>query len=317
MKKLKTVIIGCGNICLAHGYPLAYENDVELVAVCDIKEERAMSIAKQLNCKYYTDYKKMLNDEEVDAVHVCTPHYVHHDMVIYACNLGKHVMTEKPMSITLADAEEMISVAKKNNVYLGVIFQNRFNSSSQLIKKTLVSGELGKIKSAKATVTWNRGDAYYNSSDWRGDLEKEGGGVVIDQAIHTLDLMRWLISDEIEFVQANISNKIHDKLKVEDSAEGIIKYRGGVISSFYAMNYYSCDAPIEIELHCENGIAKIIGSKGNVIFNDKRQYIADVDESEKEKFGPFNKDCWGISHIKQINDFYNTIRNGGEQYITA
>lgn len=316
-KKFKVAVIGCGNIFLAHALPLDYMRNIDLVAVCDIKEERAIEMARRFKCSYYTDYKQMLMNEEIEVVHICTPHYLHAEMAIYICSLGKHVFTEKPMSIKLDDAKRMIECAKNNNVKLGVVFQNRYNASSQLVKKTLDSGELGKIKSAKANITWQRTDEYYDLSDWKGTWDKEGGGVIIDQAIHTLDLMRWFINDDIEYVFSIISNDQHYEIKVEDSAQGIIKYKNGILTSFYAMNYYSYDAPIEIEIHCENGIAKIIGDTGKISFNDGREYIAKTNVKEKEIYGPFNKDCWGISHIKQIYNFYEAIEGDKTPYISA
>ncbi|MBK1811286.1 Gfo/Idh/MocA family oxidoreductase [Clostridium sp. YIM B02505] len=317
MKRFKTAVIGCGTISLAHLFPLDYTDKVELVAVCDIKEDIAKATAERFKCKYYTDYKQMLQKEEIEVVHLCTPHYLHSEMAQYLCNLGKHVFTEKPMSINYEDSLKMLKAAEDNNVKLGVVFQNRYNASSQLVKQSLISGRLGKIKSAKASVTWCRTDDYYLSSDWKGTWEKEGGGVVIDQAIHTLDLMRWFIDDEIEYVDARISNRHHKIIQVEDCAEGIIKYKNGVITSFYAMNYYSYDAPIEIAIHCENGIAKITGDYASIIYNDGQESIAKTDITEKEKYGPFNKDCWGISHIKQINNFYESIEKNNEAYISV
>ncbi|MGB4187979.1 MAG: Gfo/Idh/MocA family oxidoreductase [Limnochordia bacterium] len=118
-------------------------------------------------------------------------------------------MIEKPMSISLADAYEMISAAEQNGVVLGVIFQNRYNPGSKLVKAMLESGQLGRIISSKLSVTWKRTDEYYSRSDWKGTWDKEGGGVIIDQAIHTLDLARWLVDSEIEFVDATISNRTH------------------------------------------------------------------------------------------------------------
>lgn len=313
--KEKVAIIGCGAISLAHGYPLAYMDSVDLVAVCDIKEERAANMAKMLQCKYYADYKEMLEKEEIDVVHVCTPHYLHPIIVKYACQLGKHVMTEKPMAITLTDAISMMEEAEKNKVKLEVIFQNRFNAASQLVKNTLESGELGDIIAVKASLTWDRNKNYYSNSDWKGTWDKEGGGVIIDQAIHTLDLVRWFVDSPIEYVIANMENRMHEYIEVEDTAEGIVHFTNGVTASFYAMNYYGCDAPIEIELVCDNGVIHIINTKAVITFKNKKQYVADLDESEKEKFGSFNKDCWGISHIKQINSFYAYIRGESEQYV--
>ncbi len=313
---LRVGIVGCGNIFPMHGYPVDKLDSAELIAVCDIKEERAQKRAKDLGCSYYTDYKEMIDKEKLDVVHICTPHYMHAPIAIYAAKNKANVLTEKPMSIKLEDAKEMIDVAKANNVTLGVIFQNRYNQGSKLIKETLESGELGKILSGKLSVTWDRSDEYYTRSDWKGTWEKEGGGVVIDQAIHTMDLMRWFIDSDIEYVDANISNRAHEIIEVEDSAEGVIKYKNGVITGFYAVNYYGYDAPVEIELYCENGIAKMIADKGIVTFKNGKTMTADADPHEVFNYGDV-KSYWGVSHVKQIENYYESLLSGKKPDITG
>ena len=148
------------------------------------------------------------------------------------------------MSIHYQDAVAMVKEAKKNNKILAVNFQNRYNNSSRLIKKTLEDGQLGNVLSAKLYVTWNRSDSYYATSDWKGTWEKEGGGVLINQAIHTFDLVCWFIDSEVKSVDAYITNRFHKEIEVEDCAEGIIQYDNGAIASFHAINYYGYDAPV-------------------------------------------------------------------------
>ncbi|MDK2811484.1 MAG: UDP-N-acetyl-2-amino-2-deoxyglucuronate dehydrogenase [Petroclostridium sp.] len=314
---LKAGIIGCGNIYGMHAISLNLLDDVKLAAVCDVKEERAKNAAQQYNCTYYTDYKKMIENEGLDVVHICTPHYLHAEMAVYAANKGVNILTEKPMSIKLEDAEAMIKAAKDNNVVLGVIFQNRYNPGSKLIKETLQSGKLGKIISGRALVAWHRPDEYYIKSDWKGTWDKEGGGVVIDQAIHTLDLLRWFVNDEIEYVDANIYNRAHEIIEVEDSAEGVIKYKNGVITGFMAINYYGYDAPVEIELYCENGIAKMTGHQATIKFNDFTEISADRNPNEGEHLGNGFKLYWGISHKVQITKFYDALKKGEKIDITG
>ncbi|WP_242986411.1 Gfo/Idh/MocA family protein [Vallitalea guaymasensis] len=309
-------IVGCGNIFPMHAYPVNELSCTELVAVCDIKEDRAKAKAQELGCKYYTDYKEMIDKENLDVVHICTPHYMHPLIAIYAAEKKVSVLTEKPMSIKLEDAEKMINAAKDNDVTLGVIFQNRYNKGSQLVKKTLESGELGKIITGKLSVTWDRSDEYYSNSDWKGTWDKEGGGVIIDQAIHTMDLMRWFIDSEIEYVDANISNRAHEIIEVEDSAEGVIKYKNGVHTGFYAINYYGYDAPVEIEIYCENGIASMVADKATIKFNDGRTLIADQDPNEVFNYGNV-KSYWGVSHVKQIKNYYDSLTNGTKPEITG
>lgn len=317
MKKFKVGIIGCGNIFAMHAQSIKEMENTEIVAVCDIKEDRASEKGEQYNCNYYIDYKEMLMKEDIDVVHICLPHYLHGEVSIYSSNLGKHVLTEKPMSIAIEDGENMVKAAKDNNVTLGVIFQNRYNPGSVLIKETIESGMLGKIKAGKLEVTWDRSDEYYTNSDWKGTWDKEGGGVIIDQAIHTMDLMRWFVDDEIEYINANISNRTHEIIEVEDSAEGVIKYKNGVLTSFHAINYYSYDAPVSIELHCENGIVKMVADRAHIKFNDGRELIADNDPNETFDYGNGAKGYWGTSHKKQIKNFYKSIENGVQPHING
>lgn len=310
IKDYKVAVIGCGNIAPMHLESVQMLHAPKIVAVCDNKEDRAQDKAKQYKCNYYTDYTEMLDKEDLDVVHICTPHYLHAPMTIYAANKGVNVLTEKPMSISLQDADNMIDACNSNNVTLGVIFQNRYNAGSNLIKDTLMSGALGKIQSAKLIVTWDRSDDYYSKSDWKGTWEMEGGGVLIDQAIHTLDLLRWFVDSPIEYVDANISNRAHERIEVEDSAEGVIKYKNGVVTGFYTVNYYSYDAPVEIEIDCENGLVRLVSDKATIRFNDGKEISADRDPRMQMNYGEGIKSYWGVSHFKQIKDFYTALTDG-------
>ena len=316
MSALRVGIIGCGHIFPMHGYPVHSLETTELVAVSDVKEDRAIARSKELGCKYYTDYKEMIEKEKLDVVHICLPHYLHPPVAIYAMDHGLNVLTEKPMSIKLEDAKAMVEAKNRNHVQLGVIFQNRYNAGSVLIKDALTSGKLGKIISGKLSVTWKRDDEYYSKSDWKGTWDKEGGGVIIDQAIHTMDLMRWFVDSDIEYVDASISNRAHQIIKVEDSAEGVIKFKNGVLAGFFAINYYGYDAPVEIELQCENGIAKMWAAKAEIRYNNGKVEFAEPDPRITFDFGNV-KSYWGKSHFVQIEEFYRKLIAGEPVNIPA
>jgi predicted dehydrogenase len=288
--------------------------NAELVALCDIKEDRAKAKAAEFGCNWYSDYKEMLKKEDVDVVHLCLPHFLHAPVAIYCMEQGKNVMTEKPMSITLEDARAMIDTANKHKVLLGCIFQNRYNAGTVLVKDQYKSGALGKIRSAKCFVTWNRSDDYYGTSDWKGTWEGEGGGVIIDQAIHTLDMLRYIIDEDIEFVEATIAKRGHAKIEVEDTAEGIIKYKSGLMTNFHAINYYSYDADVEIELACENAIVEMVSDKSTIRFFDGRTVIADRNPAESFDYGNV-KSYWGVNHIKQIINYYESLASGTQPFI--
>lgn len=317
MKKFRVGIIGCGNIFPMHAAPVAEREDTEIVAVCDVKKQRAEAKAKQYNCHVYEDYEHMFEKANLDAVHICLPHHLHAPVTIAAAKKKIHILTEKPMAIHYQDAKAMVETSKQEGVTLGVIFQNRYNNGAQLIKGMLEDGELGRIRSGKLSVTWDRSDEYYQKSDWKGTWDKEGGGVIIDQAIHTLDLMRWFVNSDLEYVDATTSNRAHEMIEVEDAAEGVIAYKSGVVTAFHAINYYTYDAPVEIELHCDNGIAKMVADKATVRLNDGRTFIADNNPLETFTYDSGVKGYWGVSHVKQINNFYETLQGSDKLDITA
>jgi len=312
--KFRVGVIGLGNVSPMHLYPAQALDCCELVAVCDNKEDRAIAKGKEFGCNYYTDYKQMIDKENLDVVHICTPHYLHPPMTIYALENGCHVLTEKPMSTNFADSEAMVKTADKTGKTLGVIFQNRYNPGSVLAKEMLSSGKLGAVKGAKLSVTWMRTDEYYSQSDWKGTWDKEGGGVMIDQAIHTFDLLRWLMDAKVEYVNCHYANRTHTTIDVEDVADGVIKFDNGVLASFYTINYYSEDSDVEVELHCEKGHINIKADVCTIKMKDGRKYIADKEPGEAFTYGNV-KSYWGVSHVKQICAFYESLKKGERPFL--
>lgn len=306
MGKLKVAVIGCGNISVMHLDSIVSLEEAELVSVCDIKPERAQKTAQKYGVKAYVDYKEMFNTEKLDAVHICLPHYLHVPVACDAFKKGINVLSEKPMSINYEDALLAVELAQECNVKYGVIFQCRYNTPSQLIKKRIEDGSLGAVKCGRTTLTWFRPDDYYDSSDWKGTWDKEGGGVVIDQAIHSIDLANWMIGSEPIEVQASLHNRNHKNMIVEDSAEGLIKYKNGALLSFFAMNNYFVDEPIEIRLCCENGNAIFSYDKAVIEYNDGRIETVDnqIDNTLSQSGG---KEYWGFKHNVQIKQFYKSV----------
>lgn len=300
MKKLRIGIIGCGRISVKHFEAALLNERVELVACADIKKDRADEKAKEHNIASYTDFKKMIECENLDAVHLCLPHYIHSSVAIYAMEHGLNVITEKPMDVDLKSALRAIEVSKETKKLFGVISQCRYNPSAQLVKKALESGKLGKILTARSVLTWSRSDDYYSESDWKGTWDKEGGGVVIDQAIHSIDLVRWLVDSEVESVSCSMANRGHKTISVEDSAEGLIKFANGTTYGFWCMNTYADNEPIEIQLFCENGKAVLGYDDAYIKYNDGS--VEEVHTVHDEYIG---KSYWGNMHITQINNFYS------------
>ena len=314
-RKLRVGVIGCGRISVMHFVSIGSIDEVELVACCDIKKERADAAAKEYGVKAYTSYEEMLDTEKLDAVHLCLPHHLHCKVAIAAFERGVHVLTEKPMDIDYASAENAVKRAKELGVTFGVIFQCRYNNSAKLVKEAVTSGRLGKVISARSTLTWTRPDDYYASSDWKGTWDKEGGGVVIDQAIHSIDLTRWVIDSEVESVSCSMANRGHELVDVEDSAEGLVTFKNGVKYGFYCMNNYGCDEPIEIRLLCEKGKVVFGYDDALITYNDGTTESAHQDENKLSYKG--GKDYWGIHHVKQIRQFYNALLGREELEISG
>lgn len=313
---LRIGIVGCGNIFTMHATSADYLKNAQIVGVCDIKKDRADKAAKKYNCKAYYDYKELIKKENIDVVHVCIPHYLHPIVSKYAIEQGVNVLCEKPMSIRYEDAVENVKLAEEKGVKYGIIFQCRYNDSARLVKESLVSGKLGKIISARVVLTWCKPDSYYSLSDWKGTWEKEGGGVVIDQAIHSLDLANWFIDDEIVSVKANLSNRGHDIMEVDDSAEGFVRYKNGATLGFWAMNNYGCDEPIEIRLCCEKGKVIMDYDRAEITYNDGTKEIAETVINPDVVYEG-GKDYWGFQHIREIEDFYDAVENDREPTISG
>lgn len=308
---LKVGIVGCGNIFTMHATSAHHLQNAQLVGVCDIKKDRADKAAAKYNVKAYYDYKDLIKKELIDVVHVCVPHYLHPIISRYALEQGVHVLCEKPMSITMEDAVANVQLAEEKNLKYGIIFQCRYNDSAKLVKETLEDGELGKVISARVVLTWYRPDEYYSLSDWKGTWDKEGGGVIIDQAIHSIDLANWFIDDEIDSVQVHLSNRGHSVMEVDDTGEGFVRYKNGATLAFWAMNNYGCDEPIEIRILCEKGKIVMDYDRAEIHFNDGRVLSIDttIDPNVVYEGG---KDYWGFQHIRQIADFYDCVENNKE-----
>ena len=211
MKKLKFAIIGCGRISYKHVEGLVENSDIaELVATCDVKLELAQAKKNEylermndesLKVSAYADYKEMLENEDIDVVTIATESGYHAEIGIYCMNKGKHIVVEKPMAMSIDDANEMIKVAKANNVKLSVAHQNRFNKPIQKLREAVEENKLGRIMNATARILWRRDDNYYKQAPWRGTWDLDGG-TLMNQCIHNIDLMQWMVGSEVERVYA-------------------------------------------------------------------------------------------------------------------
>ncbi|NLK08652.1 MAG: Gfo/Idh/MocA family oxidoreductase [Firmicutes bacterium] len=306
MTKLSVAIVGCGRISAMYkGVFQELKDEVEVKWAVDIKKDRAEAFAEGFaNCKVSTDYRDCLEAGDIDVIHIATSHDMHPVIAIDAMKRGIHVLTEKPMAITLDEADDMIKTAEETNVKLGVIFQTRYVKGCMDIKKLVDEGKLGKIIAARSYLSWSRPDSYYAQSDWKGTWDKEGGGVLIDQAIHSIDRTVWLIGDEIEWIEGTMGNRGHAAVNVEDVAEAAIKFKNGCLYHLFACNYYSYDAPIQIEIVGEKGKAGLTQDLAWVHLDGEERYEI-KDGYDGLSVGP---SYWGSSHVTQVRDFYKSVR---------
>ncbi|OPJ59791.1 Gfo/Idh/MocA family protein [Clostridium oryzae] len=310
MKKLGAAIVGCGNIYRNHGDALEGSDYAEIKAVVDIDSARVQKAANIYACDAYEDYRRMLEREDIDVVHICLPHYLHSKVAISAIESGKHVLTEKPMDINLTNSMSMIETARKYHKYLGVCFQNRYNNASQSAKEIILKRQLGELIGAKAFVAWNRDKIYYMSGEWRGKFKTEGGGVLINQAIHTIDLLQWLAGG-VKAVKANVDTRLLQKvIEVEDTADATFIFNNGAAGIFYATNCYSSNSPIEIEMNFERGFLKFEDDKLYIIDEDGKRDITANSQTENA-----SKKYWGAGHKRLIEAFYKAIIDKTNDYV--
>jgi predicted dehydrogenase len=224
------------------------------------KKTNAERIANAYNCTAYTDYREFLGHKGLDIVIIATPSGAHLEPAVQAAKAGKHVVCEKPLEITLERVDKMIQVCKENNVLLACIFQRRFNEATQVFKMAVKAGRLGKITLADAYIKWYRTQAYYDSGDWRGTWKLNGGGAMINQAIHTIDLLYYL-AGEVDSVSAFADLAIHDRIEVEDNAVAILKFKNGALGVIEGST--SCYSPTgnPAEVH-------MCGSEGSIFMQD-------------------------------------------------
>ena len=298
---MKTALIGCGAIAGNHLTALSLLPDVEIVGLCDVIPERAEAARAEFapDARIFTDYRKMLDETDPDVLHIATPHHLHCEMACEALSREIHVFLEKPICISDDEIGRLTEAEKASDARLCVCFQNRFNPATLAVKE--LAERFGGVSSARASVTWNRDADYYRTSDWRGKTATEGGGVLINQAIHELDLLIGFCGDPVE-VWAKTANHRHaGVIEVEDTAELIVSFDSGATAFFTATTAFACDAPNFLELFCKNG--RRITLLGEKIYLDGVPYPYDV----PDKLSSPGKECWGAGHIRLIRQFYDAL----------
>ena len=308
---LRVAVVGCGDISSVHFDAIAANQDVDLVAVCDIDAELAAETGQRLGVAAYTDLTAMLATVRPDVVHICTPHHLHAGMAIDCLERGVHVLLEKPLATTVPDGEAIIAAAARSTASIGVCFQNRYNTTSRAMRKLLDGGTLGAVIGGRGSVTWFRSADYYNRRPWRGTWAGGGGGVLLNQAIHTLDLLQWYLG-EVSDVRGQASRlALPDPIEVEDTACLQLRHTGGAGSIFYASNGYLDNAPVSLEILTAQATLRL-DTDLTVNYLD-----GTVEVTAESQVGSGEKAYWGLSHGLLIDDFYRQVRAGQPFWIDA
>lgn len=290
---MNVCIVGYGAIGPVHADALSRIDNVKLYAVCDIDKERADTGADLYGAKAYYDFNACISDEAIEYVHICTPHYLHFEMITKALDHGKRVIVEKPAVMKKSELDTLFALYDVSKIF--PIVQNRKNLCIQALKEIIAKEKgIGALKGIKGIMTWSRTADYYNSAKWRGNKLYEGGGVLINQAIHTLDLMVYF-AGEVESVYASMrNNSLRGVIDVEDTVDAYIKFKTGAKGIFYATNAYTSNSPVQLELDFEN---KSFTYANGTLISDGKVICRDSNDFK-------GKSYWGNGHAKMLSDFY-------------
>ena len=308
MKKLHFGIIGVGNIAPLHALAIQTLPEAELVAVATRNAERGQAFAEKYGGVWQPDYAELLQRPDVDVVAICTPHDLHAPMTIAAAQAGKHVLCEKPMARTTAECDAMIEACDRAGVTLGVVFQSRFEPLSLQLKRLIDEGTLGRILWNSANTIWYRSDDYYRSGPWRGTWAHEGGGVLINQAIHAIDLMLWLtgMPDRVTAQTRTLNHAI----EVEDGAIATLEYADNRLGLIQATTAAYPGYTERLEVYGTRGSAIYHKGEGRLewhLLDPREDHVLEANISS----GAANPmDISAAGHAAVFQDFAEAIRQG-------
>jgi UDP-N-acetyl-2-amino-2-deoxyglucuronate dehydrogenase len=253
MKRVRTAIVGCGKVGQIHAQALASLAESDFVAVCDVDFKRAATFATRYGVRPYDDVLCMLKESDVEALLIGTPHPLHAQPAILAAQASVHVLVEKPLAASLQDCEAILAAARRNAIKLGVISQRRWYEPVQRMKDAIVAGKIGRpVLGAFTMYSW-RDPSYYQSDPWRGRWDTEGGGVLVNQSPHMVDLLLWLMDDEVTEVSGYWANLNHPSVEVEDSAVAILRFANGGLGSIIASLSQKPGIYTKVHIHGSNG----------------------------------------------------------------
>ena len=316
-RKHRWAIVGCGVIAPTHAKAIAAIEEAELVAACDIEAEKAEQLMQKYGTdkdSWYTDFHEMLKRDDIDIVSVCVPSGLHAEVTEAAAKAGKHVFCEKPLDISKEKMDSMIAVCHEAGVKLGCVFQMRSNPINQKVRQVLQEGKLGRMVLQDCYVKYNRSAEYYKSAGWRGTWEMDGGGCLMNQGVHGLDLLLWMAGD-VESVVAQADHLVHD-IEVEDTAVAILKFKNGAFGVIEGATSVTPGQKARFEF---------LGGAGSILLEDGKVtnwVVPDVpepDANQEESSGGHadNRAISDTGHLALVRDMCYAVSEDREPYVTG
>jgi predicted dehydrogenase len=306
IQQLKTALVGIGKVTDMHARALVDLKESKFTAVCSRSMDKAEGYAASYSIKAYTDVAEMVTKEGIDVVIVCTPHPNHREPTIAALEAGAHVLIEKPLASSLEDCDAMIEASKHCGKQIGVVCQRRWYLPAMRVKEAIDAGKIGKPVFGTVNMLGWRDQDYYESDPWRGTWKAEGGGVLVNQAPHQLDMLQWFMG-EIEECYGLWSNLNHPYIEVEDTANAILKFKNGAVASIIVSNSQKPGIFGKVHVHGENGASVGVQTDGGAMFVAGKSSILEP---------PVN-DLWTVPGEEQMlqhwvredSDFFNGLPN--------
>lgn len=307
-------VIGCGVIATWHADALAQIENARLVGGVDNYKEAAEKFAEKYGVKAYDSLDEMLKDPQIDVVCICTPSGLHAELAIKAANAGKNIVVEKPMAITITQADAIVAACEKNNVQLTSIAQRRFSDVVQRLRGIVASGELGKLISCDLHMKYHRSKEYYASAGWRGTWAMDGGGALMNQGIHGVDLLIYLCGD-VKTVYAYAKTMVHD-IEVEDTSAALLEYKNGAIGVLQGTTSLFPGTAMRLEICGEDGT--VIMENDRITLFETRKGGNQTPQGEEKSTSASFKDpkAFGVAgHVKQLTDMTNAVLQGRKPMI--
>lgn len=318
---MRYALIGCGRIATNH-MKAAVNNQLEISAVCDVVPEHMEALLAKhelqndMSILRYTDYRSMIQEVKPDLVSIATESGIHAEIALFCIDHGVHVIIEKPMAMSISDANEIIRRSEEKHVKVSACHQNRFNIAVQEMRHALETGRFGRLSHGSIHVRWNRNQGYYDQAPWRGTWAQDGGALM-NQCIHGIDLLRWTFGGEIEEVYGQTRQQFHDYLEAEDVGMAVVKFKNGAIATIEGTtNVYPKNLEETLYIFGEKGTVKIGGTSTN---NIDVWDFADESEADTKNKGlqEETSNVYGNGHTSLFADMIDAIENDRKPYVDA